>query len=59
MPGAIQEFERAKETGDVRALAEGLIAMYREMHSEFNKLERKLNSIEQEVKSIHHKVRNL
>jgi hypothetical protein len=59
MPGAFQELERAKETGDVRALAEGLLAMYREMHSEFNKLDRKINDIDREVKSIHHKVRNL
>jgi hypothetical protein len=33
--------------------------MYREMHSEFSKLERKINDIDRGGKSIHYKVRNL
>jgi len=59
MANPVEEFERAMQTGDVRVLAEGLLSMYRQMHSEFDKLERKINDIDREVKSIHHKVRNL
>lgn len=40
MANAIEDFERAIATGDVKVLAEGLLAMYRQMHSEFSKLDR-------------------
>jgi len=47
---AIQKFELARATGDVRALADGLIEMIRYIDTEFNKIDREIKSVERKLR---------